>query len=278
MNKAEIEYKKPLESAEKINHLIARRWLGDLCLLMGRFEKSKNQFKLGVELAKELGEMRWESTFHESGGYMHLVSGNLEQALAEFDKVWKIAVQDELLDDQRSALFWKGLSNLKMKSLNEAQKLANELKELIQEGTNEKEMRHYYLLMAIFEFERENPVTAIEYLEKALSLLPSEYSAARNKHALFFGHLASVYYKTGDLEKAREGYESIIRLTAGRARFGDIYAKSFYMLGKIYEQQGDIAKSIEHHEKFLDLWKDADPGIAEVEDAREKLAGLKEPS
>jgi cytochrome c-type biogenesis protein CcmH/NrfG len=43
------------------------------------------------------------------------------------------------------------------------------------------------------------------------------------------------------------------------------------MLGKIHEQQGDTANAIEHYEKFLDLWKDADPGIAEMEDARERL-------
>ena len=47
------------------------------------------------------------------------------------------------------------------------------------------------------------------------------------------------------------------------------------MLGKIAEQQGEKAKAREHFQKFLDLWQDADSGIPEVEDAKNRPAGLK---
>jgi hypothetical protein len=46
-------------------------------------------------------------------------------------------------------------------------------------------------------------------------------------------------------------------------------------LTKLYEQTSWEGKATEQYEKFLSLWKDADPGIAEVEDARERMAGLK---
>jgi hypothetical protein len=43
----------------------------------------------------------------------------------------------------------------------------------------------------------------------------------------------------------------------------------------LYERKGWKGKAIEHYEKFLDFWKDAEPGIDEVEDAKKRLAGLK---
>jgi len=273
--KAEKEYLKLLEAEEQIAHIIGRVSLSDLYLLQGKFEESKIQIKQGIELAKKLGEKGWESDFHRRLSYIHLKSGNLEEALEECNKAWSSALEAEDQSQQRWVLHHKGLIYLEMKSMNKAQRTADELKELIEQGMNKKAIRLYHNLMGMVELKRNNFPDAIEYFKKAISLLAYQRSTYQDDHAFFIDYLALAYYYEGNLEKSAEEYERITSLTTGRLLKGDIYAKSFYMLGKIYQQKGWKGKAIENYEKFLALWKNADPGIPEITDAKKQLAALK---
>jgi len=54
-----------------------------------------------------------------------------------------------------------------------------------------------------------------------------------------------------------------------------IHPKYYYRFAKLYKKKGWAGKAIENYEKYLDLGKDADIGIADAEDAKKRLAGLK---
>jgi len=272
-NFAEVEktYKEWLEKDEKRRHVQARNLLEQLYRTQGKFEKAKEQAQLGLKLAEEEGYNWWIRTFHYKLAYLYLITGDSEKALQEASKVWKIAPEDQSLWQQMQDLQIKVYINLEMKSLDEAQKAADNLKEIIEKSVYKKSIRYYYDLMGRIELEKENFPKAIEYFRKTLSMSPY---GPLTWDADFIEPLALAYYKSGDLEEAQKEYERITFLTWGRSGSGDIYAKSFYMLGKIYQEQGTKSKAIENYEKFLDLWKEADPSFPEVEDAKKKLAEL----
>ena len=121
---------------------------------------------------------------------------------------------------------------------------------------------------------RNNLPDAQKLLDKAVTgCLGEGYGVGyAEMNALCLDSLASAYLEMGDVDNALKNYEKITLLTDSRYPWGDLYAKSFYNLGKIYEQKGLKSKAGENYEKFISLWKDCEPRFRPlVEDARQRL-------
>jgi tetratricopeptide (TPR) repeat protein len=262
-----------LKGEDKRFHIGARRRLESLYRTQGKFEEAKRQVQLMIELAEELDILNPIKWFRLQLSYTYLLTEEWRKALSEIDLAMEEIEEEQNRDLRMWALMAKALVLSKMESFDEAEKVAKMLKSVIEEGIKEKEIRQYYLVRGMIELERANIVEAVELLEDAISLLPAQ-NVNNTDQAWYIYPLASAYYANRDLERAREEFEKITLLTIGREDYGELYAKSFYMLGKIYDEQGNNLRAKEFYTKFLDLWKDADAGMPEVEETKKKLAGF----
>jgi serine/threonine protein kinase/Tfp pilus assembly protein PilF len=276
--KAEQEFQRLISESQGggIAFLMGLERLGQMFKTQGRLEECIEIYKKGIEIAKSKKLSSQEMAGSWVLAHAYLESGNLNEALKASEERMTLAVEFQSQIDWRTH-FLKGYVCARMGTIKEAQNAADELKINVDDGLDNKLIRYYYLLMGMIEFMKNNYKDAEKYQTQALSLLPFQVPLSTGfvDHAIFHNAMATTYLKLGEFDKAQEQYEIITFLTEGRLGFGIIYAKSFYRLGQIFEQKGWIGKAIENYEKFLDLWKDADPGIAEVEDARKRLAVLK---
>jgi serine/threonine protein kinase/Tfp pilus assembly protein PilF len=262
-----------LEDKDKRSHFRARRQLEFLYRTQGKFEAAKEQTQLMIELAKELERASQIKWLRLSLSYNYYLTEELQKALKEINLAMDEFEEDEHRNLRMWALMAKAMVLSCMESFDETENAAESLKSVIEEGIKKKDIRRYYLIRGVIELERGNLPEAVNLLEDAVSLMPAQ-NVNNADQAEYLYHLAEAYYAHRDLERARETFEKITLLTFGRQNYGELYGRSFYMLGKIYDEQGNRLKAKENYEKFLDLWKDADPGLSEVEDAKKKLAAL----
>jgi tetratricopeptide (TPR) repeat protein len=267
---AEKEYQKLLQSEKTDSRGWGLERLIDLYPLQGRFGEAKKLARIFIELGEQRGQSRWARTFRVALSYQERRSGHPESALQELDKAWTSAVADESFGDQRNILLDQGLAHLEMKSISQAQAVAARLKAAVDLAPNKKLIWYSHYLTGMIELEKKNYSKAVELFNLGLPLL----NADSGTHFLFADAMGTAFNRLGDLDSARREYEKIVSLGVSRLSYGDIYAKAYYQLGKISEQQGKTAEAAERYRKFLDLWKDADPGLPEVEDARKRLAAI----
>jgi eukaryotic-like serine/threonine-protein kinase len=251
----------------------ARRLRMPLYVLQGKFERARAAL---VQATAPGGDSE-----AEADGY---VTANLFLRLKEYDRALRIienSLQSAVADDnprrQKRALWWKGLAEVGRKDIAGAEKTLAELKALGERYPNKQNIKYFWHLQGLIDLEKSDYSGAAASLRTACSAWWHETPGVTGvpTHALYLYPLASAYFRSGDLDEARVEFEKVTNLTTGRLHFGDLYAKSFYWLGKIAEAQKDKARARENYGKFLDLWKDADPGQPEVDEAKARLAVLK---
>jgi tetratricopeptide (TPR) repeat protein len=125
-----------------------------------------------------------------------------------------------------------------------------------------------FTIFGLLEFAKGNVDEALRYMEKSIER-GDPYLHLRSiaaEMAIEAGRLGDA---VGLLEAALTRYDAVRAITP-------IWSvKAHYLLGRAYEGSGWTTKAVEQYETFLHIWKDADPGIPALEDARRRLAGLK---
>jgi len=279
--RAEQEYRKKLESDSLEKQKEGNSRIIDIYKIQGRFEDIVAFSKKALEMEKEAV---YSFTRMHDLIYAHIMKGNYEEALklcenlrdGNIVKHWLLG---ELYAETQQ---WPKVEEIaedleedyeKRMEEHRSYDWPNEFKNLIlpyPRATKQISLR----LRGLLAEAREDYDSAIQHFQKAVSMSKIQNAQGEVDLAYFVESLARAYFMKEDWEKARTEYESIGMMTYGRIRHGDIYAKSFYMLGKIYEKLGKKKDARENYRRFLELWKNADPGFPEVEDAKARLDAL----
>ena len=175
-------------------------------------------------------------------------------------------------------LFLAALAQARLGRREDAETTAEALRRTTESLPTEKEKRRYHHLAGELALGRGDARVAIKELEQAQSMLPARgpmplfLVAPQPQHVPVWFSLATAYLTAGEEEKAAEGFYRITESTTEHIFWPIPYVRSFYFLGKIHENRGELDKSREYYRRFVDFWQDGDMDRKRVEEALGKLS------
>jgi tetratricopeptide (TPR) repeat protein len=266
--RAESCFKYMASADDKWVRSTGRLGLAYVPLYQGKFDEALRL------LADGIGADRMEQTLRmgAAGKYrlmalIHIEKGDFEAAVEAASMNRELRLNASPEDSSFAVDFLAGIL-LEAGNLAEAERLTEPIRARHESGRGVATVSDW-LVLGLVEYGRGNIDEAIELLRTALEAEDQPYFHLRT-------HLAEAFIEAGRLGEAVELLEAALS-DYGRARaMVPIRAvKAYYWLGLAYEGSGWTAKAIEQYETFLGIWKDADPGIATADDARQRLARLR---
>jgi tetratricopeptide (TPR) repeat protein len=284
---AENEFRRIVSEGTRDQRSFGSRFLMAVSLCRGQVNDARTYAREALQAAQDFGDPTFVKEAHYYLAYLERLSGNFAAALPEAE----LACQDYFQEGPPGVrpLQLKALILLDLDRMDEFLKLAADLKAFIQKIGYPKLMRAHDYLLGQREMKLKNWEGAVSHFWKAASLLPSDYANQGwdADPAQYWYALAEAYDRAGACPAAQNMFERISPLWDQRPGCGDLYVRSFYRIAKLQESCGkhpmmtgresqtEKVLAMKNYQKFLSLWKDADPLFAaEVEDATRRLEAL----
>ena len=247
--------------------------------LQGKLRESYISMGRDIETYHSANDLHLTTLGWLASSHLAETTGDFSGGLSACDSGLRGGKELDDICDQCQALFRRGAIQARQNDLEAARRTATELRQTVESGPAKKRIYYYNALMGLLALKMKEPSQAQDYLQEALAPTSIEgWGYWFSPRPEFLDYLADAYAQVGRWPEAQKAYKEIQSLKYpvvwGPAN-AVIYVRSFFKLGQVFEREGDKANAATCYRKFLDLWKDADPGLPEVEDAKARLTGLK---
>lgn len=246
------------------------RWLGliDLSLtwlFRGRSESALAQLEEAAHAYPE--SESFSGSARNLAADIFIEAGEWKHALAQARKSLR-GKGDDLPAQQ--AFFYLSLAQFKLGHLAEAEKACAELRRHADIMKSEALEARYHLLRAKLALATGKAEEAIRAIDRAQSFLPPktpERSPGPTLHVPVWFCGASAYLALGGRSGAAEQFSRIANASPLHLDWPIPYVRSFYFLGKIHQERGDMERAREHYRRFVGYWEGGDLDRHRVEES-----------
>lgn len=237
----------------------------------GRLEKARTMSRRAADLAREAERQDTEALYETDAAVREALFGNASTAKQRAARALELSKSRDVEYGTAFALALSGDSS-------RSQVLSDELSRRFPEDTR---VQFAYLptLRALLALNHREPSNAVDLLQTAIPYEAGTLNEGGSEFLLGAGNLYSAYVRGLAYLAARQGQEATVEFRKILAHRGIVVADpigalAHLQLGRAYALSGDKTKVRSAYQDCLMLWKNADPDIPILKQAKTEYATL----